>query len=173
MDQPRMVISVRSELPRLPLIALAIWFVATAVVMVLANDTWLWVGALVTTAGTTVALIRISRPRRGELMRLLLDLETRTVYWAHYGKDAEELPFGAFRAVAVEPLRRNKRVKLYAVDSTGRWVSLGTGSRPDLERFARAMASAMEIPLWYKQASYDPSTWLEPEVEPRASQPTD
>lgn len=149
MTTPRMVISIKSELPTSFVVVMATWFMVTVGVALFAKDTVLWLSAAGAAVGTSLVFLWTLRPRRGELIRLLLDLERRIVYWAHHGCDPEEVHFGSLKAIALEPMG-SKRVRLFAVERTGRWVSLGHGARKELERFARAMSDVIDVPLWYR-----------------------
>ena len=145
-----MVISVKSELPRAFVVTMTAWILVTLAVAMFSRDNVLWMSAAGAAAGTAAVFLWAFRPRRGELIRLLLDLERRTIYWAHHGQDAEEVHFGSLKAIALEPLGGDRKVKLYAVEGTGRWVALGHGGRKELERFAQAMSDVIEVPLWYR-----------------------
>jgi hypothetical protein len=100
--------------------------------------------------GAGIALLWLCRPRRGELLRLLIDRKKRIVYWVHRGKEAEEVPFSSIRAVALEPVLSGRRLKVYAIDTTSQWIPLGSGTASETERFGRGMAAIVGVPLWYK-----------------------
>jgi hypothetical protein len=150
MSTPRLVISIKTELPKAFVATMIVLLVVTAAVAIFAREPILRISAAGAAVGTSLVLVRAVRPRRGELIRLLLDLERRIVYWAHQGQDPEEVHFGSLRAIALEPRCSGRHVNLYAVERTGRWVALGHGGRKELERFAMAMSKAVEVPLWYR-----------------------
>ena len=150
------VIAVRSEV-RGPLLALlGFWFVAALVVAMFADSVWL----LAIAAGgitTSVAMLFVAlRPRTGDLVRLVLDRPRCTLYWAHHGSEPEEIPFASLRAVAIEPSPDSRYVHLWAVDLSGRWVSLGRDLRSESEPFAQEVAEAVGIPVWYRETVVPP-----------------
>lgn len=149
MDTPRRVVTVRSELPMSFILTMSAWFLATVAVALFAQERWLWVSAAGASVGTSFVFLWAVRPRKGELERLILDLERRIIYWAHRGGEPEEVPFDSLKAIALEPTRGG-RVKLHAVERTGRWVPLGQGRRREIEQFAESMCEVLRVPLWYR-----------------------
>ena len=147
---PRMVITVRSRIPEPVLAGVAVCMISATVIAVFAQSTWTWAMAVGGMCGAGIALLWLCRPRRGELLRLLIDREKRILYWVHRGHDAEEVPFAAIRAVALEPFLRGRRLKVYAIDTSCMWVPLGSGPAEETERFGRGMAAIVGVPLWYK-----------------------
>jgi len=146
----RTVITTRSEL-RGPVVAvLAFWFVTTVVLAVFARTLWLLALATGGLLGAVGMLAWALWPRRGDLVRLVLDRERRTIWWAHHGREPEELPFSSIRAVIVEAAGPGRFGRLWAVDSAGRRVALGSGARAEIETFGRELATTISVPLWYK-----------------------
>jgi hypothetical protein len=145
-----MVITVKSRVPGPVLAGVAVCLISAAIIAVFAQSTWAWALAVGGVSGAGAALLWLCRPRQGELLRLLIDREKRMLYWVHRGREAEEVPFGAIRAVALEPILRGRRLKVYAIDTTGKWVPLGSGIRAETERFGKGMAAIVGVPLWYK-----------------------
>jgi len=150
---PRVVVTIRNELQGPLLVMLGFWVLAAAVTSVFARTSWLWFAALGAVVGASGMMLFITRPRRGELVRLVLDGERRTVYWAHRGEDPEELHFSALRAVVVEPQLGGRTLRLHAVEQSGRWVTLGAGPRAHLAPFAREVAAQVGVPLWSREKS--------------------
>jgi hypothetical protein len=149
----RVVVSVRNELHGPLLVMLGFWILAAAVTSVFARTSWLWFAALGAVVGASGMMLFIARPRRGELLRLVLDGERRIVYWAHRGEDPDELPFSALAAIVIEPQRKGRMLKLHAVEQSGRWVTLGSGPRAHLAPFAREVATRVGVPLWSRDRS--------------------
>lgn len=147
---PRTVITVKSRIPEPFLAGVVVCLISAAVIAVFAESTWSWAMAVGGMCGAGLALLWLCRPRRGELLRLLIDRNKRILYWVHRGREAEEVPFKSIRAVALEPILRGRRLKVYAIDTTGKWVPLGSGAVEDTERFGRGMAAIVGVPLWYK-----------------------
>lgn len=150
MPDSHTVVALRSALQRPLMVGAMLAIAAALVVAVQANSPWLLAFGLGALAGITLLLAWVNWPRKGELIRLVLDRPRRTLYWAHRGGEPEELPFPAVRAVAVEATDHPRYVVLWAVDTSGRWVQVGQGTRTDLEAFAREMANVMDVPLWYR-----------------------
>lgn len=148
-----MVVTLRNEIRRPVLAILAFWFVAAAALSWWVKSPWLSAFAAGGVAGSALLLAWVWWPRKGELVRLVLDRTRKTLYWAHRGGEAEELPFTALRAVAIESAEHPRYAQLWAVERSGRWVSMGQGTRTDLEHFAREMADVIDVPLWYRESS--------------------
>lgn len=140
----------RNEFRR-PLLALAVvWCVSAAAVSWWVDSPWLLVFATGGVAGAALLLAWVMWPRKGDLVRLVLDRPRRLVYWAHHGGEPEELPFGAIRALALEETLHPRYALLWAVDTSGRWINMGQGTRTEMENFAREMAEVIRVPLWYR-----------------------
>jgi hypothetical protein len=153
MVDPHTVMALRSEVRR-PLTAMLVLGALVAVPLVfLAQSPWFVAFAAGVVVGCAWLLAWLNWPRKGELMRLVLDRPRKTLYWAHRGGEPEELPFPAVRAVAIESTEHPRYVRLWAVDTTGRWVHVGQGTRAELEVFAQEMANVMDVPLWYRDRS--------------------
>ena len=149
----RIVVTIRNDLHGPLLVMLGFWVLAAAVTSVFARTSWLWFAALGAVVGASCMMLFITRPRRGELVRLVLDPERRTMYWAHRGLDPEELHFSALSAVVLEPQLRGRLLRLHAVEQNGRWVTLGSGPRTHLAPFAREVAACVGVPLWSREKS--------------------
>jgi hypothetical protein len=104
--------------------------------------------------GSALILAFALWPRRGELVRRVIDGQRRTLYWAHHGHEPEELPFSALRAVAVEHTHGPYFGRLWAVDLSGRWVVLGSGSQKSIEGFAGELSESVDVPVWHKTEEY-------------------
>ena len=153
MPESHSVVSLRSALQR-PLILVAVFCIAAALLVAFEADSpWLLAFGLGALVGITLLLAWVNWPRKGELVRLVLDRPRRTLYWAHRGGEPEELPFPAVRAVAIEATDHPRYVRLWAVDTSGRWVQVGQGIRTDLEAFAQEMANVIDVPLWYREVA--------------------
>ena len=153
MPESHGVVALRSALQR-PLILAALFGIAAALLVAFEADSpWILTFGLGALVGITLLLAWVNWPRKGELVRLVLDRPRRTLYWAHRGGEPEELPFPAVRAVAIEATDHPRYVLLWAVDTSGRWVQVGQGIRTDLEAFAREMANVMDVPLWYRDGT--------------------
>jgi len=144
----RVVVTIKNEIHGPLLVMLGFWILAAAVISVFARTSWIFFAALGAVVGASATMLFFTRPRRGELVRLVLDGERRIVYWAHRGLDPDELPFSALSAVAIEPHLRGRMLKLHAVEQNGRWVTLGAGPRAHLAPFAREVAARVGVPLW-------------------------
>ena len=169
MPESHTVVALRSALRR-PAVVAAIFVIAAALVAaVRANSPWLLAFGLGALAGISLLLAWVNWPRKGELIRLVLDRPRRTLYWAHRGGEPEELPFPAVRAVAVEATDHPRYVVLWAVDTSGRWVQVGQGTRTELETFAREMANVMDVPLWYRDRSAQGPSAARSTLPPSAS----
>jgi len=147
----RLVITIRHELYGPVLAMIGLWVMAAPVVLLVAHASGPWFFALGAVAVLSGELLWIARPRRGELVRLVLDVEHRTIYWAHRGAEPEELPFAALRALVVESCLGGRVLKLHGVERTGRWVSLGQGPALQLAPFARETARRVGVPVWWRQ----------------------
>jgi hypothetical protein len=147
----RLVITIRHELYGPVLAMMALWVAAALIALLFAHASELWFVALGSVALLSGALLWIARPRRGELVRLVLDVEHRTIYWAHRGTEPEELAFAALRALVVEAFLRGRVLTLHAVEESGRWVSLGQGPAKQLAPFAREVARRVGVPIWWRQ----------------------
>lgn len=152
MSESHSVVALRSALQRPLLLAALLCIVAALLLAFQADSVWLLAFGLGALAGITGLLAWINWPRKGELVRLVLDRPRRTLYWAHRGGEPEELPFPAVRAVVIEATDHPRYVLLWAVDTSGRWVQVGQGIKTELEAFAREMANVMDVPLWYRDA---------------------
>lgn len=146
----RTVITLRNELRGPVLAVLAFWFVTTVVLAVFARTVWLLALAAGGLLGAVGMLAWALWPRRGDLVRLILDRKRRTIWWAHHGREPEELHFSSLRAVIVEATGPRRFGRLWAVDSAGRRVALGSGTRAEMETFGRELAHAIGVPLWYQ-----------------------
>jgi hypothetical protein len=124
------------------------------VVAAIAQPAWLVALALGGALGSAAILAFALWPRRGDLVRLVIDGQRRTLYWAHHGQEAEELPFSSLRAIAVEHTPGRRAARLWSVDLSGRWVALGCGSRKSIEAFAGELADSVDVPVWYKTEEY-------------------
>lgn len=144
----RVVVTIRRELHGPLLAMMGFWILAAAVTSLFARTSWLWFAALGAVVGASGTMLFMTRPRRGELVRLVLDGERRTIYWAHRGEDPDELPFSALSAIVIEPHLRGRMLRLHAVEQNGRWVTLGAGPRAHLAPFAREVATRVGVPLW-------------------------
>lgn len=147
------VVALRTDFRRPAHVAAAIGLFTGMALAVGAESPWTRACGLVLLIGVAFLLVLVHWPRQGELLRLVLDRPRRTLYWAHRGGEAEELPFPAVRAVAVEDTPHPRVVLLWAVDTSGRWVNMGQGDRSELEGFAREMANVMDVPLWYRDSA--------------------
>jgi len=132
---------------------LAFWFVAAVALWWWVESPWLLAFAAGGIAGSAGLLAWVMWPRKGDLVRLVLDKPRKTLYWAHRGGEPEELSFRALRAVAVEATDHPRYALLWAVDTSGRWVSMGQGTRQEMEHFAREMADVIAVPLWFRDRS--------------------
>jgi hypothetical protein len=165
------VITLRSEV-RGPLVtAVGLWCGAALVVAVLAQPAWLVALALGGAVGSALILAFALWPRRGDLVRLVIDGQRRTLYWAHHGEEPEELPFSALRAVAVEHTPSRRTARLWAVDLSGRWVALGSGARKSIEGFAGELADSVDVPVWYKTEEYAGAEIADPQEVLPGGQP--
>jgi hypothetical protein len=147
------VVTLRSAMRRPLTAVLAIWVAIGLLLIFWSHSPWVLAFALGAVIGSALLVAWLNWPRKGELVRLVLDRPRKTLYWAHRGGEPEELPFRAVRAVAVESTEHPRYAVLWAVDTTGRWVNVGQGTRAELEPFAREMAHVMEVPLWYRDRS--------------------
>jgi hypothetical protein len=153
MPESHTIVALRSALQR-PLVLAALLGIAAALTLAYRADSpWLFAFGLGAFVGMALLLAWVNWPRKGELVRLVLDRPRRTLYWAHRGGEPEELPFPAVRAVAIEATDHPRYVLLWAVDTSGRWVQVGQGIRAELEAFAKEMANVMDVPLWYRDRS--------------------
>lgn len=150
MPESHTLVTLRGDIVRPLVLAVVAGVTVGLVSAVRADSPWLWSFGLGTLVGLGLLLAWVNWPRKGELVRLVLDRPRRTLYWAHRGSEPEELPFPAVRAVAIEATDHPRYVLLWAVDTSGRWVQVGQGIRTDLEGFAREMANVMDVPLWYR-----------------------
>jgi hypothetical protein len=148
-----MVVTLRHEFRRPIVAVLAFWCLAAALASWWVESFWLSAFAAGGIVGSVGLLLWVIWPRRGDLERLVLDRVRKTLYWAHRGGEPEELPFKALRAVAIEQAEHPRYAQLWAVDTSGRWVSMGQGTRPEMEHFAREMADVIDVPLWFRERS--------------------
>jgi hypothetical protein len=155
-DPAQTIITVRNEIRGPIVVLLAFWFVAALIVAVFARSIWLLAAAGSGILASVVLLAWALMPRRGDLLRLVLDRPRGVLYWAHHGTEPEEIPFSALRAVAIEPAASERFVHLWAVDTLGHWASLGRGLRNEMETFAKEVADTVDVPLWYREADQSP-----------------
>jgi hypothetical protein len=166
------IVTVRNEIRGPILVLLAFWFVAALVVAMFAHSMWLLVAAGSGITASVVLLAWALVPRRGDLVRLVLDPFRGVLYWAHHGTEPEEIAFSALRAVAIEPAKSERFVHLWAIDTSGHWASLGRGIRNEMEPFAKEIADTVNVPLWYRDADDVPGvTWSYVEMEQDVSEP--
>jgi hypothetical protein len=165
------VITLRSEVRRPLVTAVSLWCCAALVVAAIAPSAWLLALALGGAVGSVLILAFALWPRRGDLERLVIDGRRRTLYWAHRGQEAEELPFSSLRAVAVGEGPGRRAAKLWAVDLSGRWVALGDGPRTSIEAFAGELAEAVAVPVWYKTEGITGAPPAEPQEVLPGGQP--
>jgi hypothetical protein len=169
---PQTIVTVRNEIRGPIVVLLVFWFVAALVVAVFARSVWLLAAAGSGILASVVLLAWALLPRRGDLVRLVLDRPRSVLYWAHHGTEPEEIPFSALRAVAIEPAASERFVHLWAVDTSGHWASLGRGLRNEMEPFVKEIADAVDVPLWYREADRVPGVPLPyVEVEQDVSEP--
>jgi hypothetical protein len=143
-------ITVCSEI-RGPLVAMmAFWLLAVAVVAVFASALWLLALATGGVIGSLIMLAWALWPRRGDLVRLIIDPQRRLIYWAHRGCETEEVPFSSLRAIVLESSHSRRYARLWATERCGRRVPLGSGMKNEMEAFALDLAEAVGTSVWYK-----------------------
>lgn len=168
MPESHTVVTLRSDLVRPLALAVITGIVVGLILAFRSHSPWILSFGLGTVVGLALLLAWVHWPRKGELVRLVLDRPRRTLYWAHRGSEPEELPFPAVRAVAIESTDSPQYVFLWAVDTSGRWVQVGQGTRSELEGFAREMANVMDVPLWYRDRTLHGSSAAQSTQPPAA-----
>ena len=165
------VLTIRYEI-RAPLrVLMGFWFLAALVVVVFADTLWLLAIAGAALLASLEGARRMLKPRDGDLARLVINRSKRTIYWAHHGFEAEELPFSALRALMLQPAEAGMFKALWALDHSGRRISLGNASVADMERMARELSLLFDVPLWYAEHLYSDSPEIDV-VQPLLEQST-
>ena len=145
------VITVKSEIRGPVLALLGFWLLTAIVIALFAGHIWLVALACGGVVGACIALVWVLRPRRGDLLRLVVDTPRRTIWWMHQGHEPEEVPFAALRAILIEPLPARDYIQVWAIEKSGRRHTIGSGRRADLEIFGRRVAELAEAPLWFRE----------------------
>ena len=150
-DSAETVITIKSEIRGPVLALLGFWLFTAFVIALFAGHLWLVALACGGVVGASIALVWALRPRRGDLLRLVVDVPRRTIWWVHQGHEPEEVPFAALRAILIEPLPVRKYIQVWAIEKSGRRHAVGSGRRSEMEAFGRRTAELVGVPLWFRE----------------------